>query len=160
MLFFILEPNVLVIRQILLCSCQCAKKLNKNTKLTEEEIETIQKQIRFFVFFTLGYLYPQATITLSCNCLDLSCILRYSLKGGDPAAPSDTATLLRLHPSHRSYLRRLPPCGWLTDFGYSQLPWRDGRCVQDPGTHSPRHSDSGLLATPTSCGRVAAHNPN
>ena len=33
----------------------------------------------------------------------------YSLKGGDPAAPSDTATLLRLHPSHRFYLRQLPP---------------------------------------------------
>ena len=32
-----------------------------------------------------------------------------SLKGGDPAAPSDTATLLRLHPSHRFDLRRLPP---------------------------------------------------
>ena len=31
-----------------------------------------------------------------------------SLKGGDPAAPSDTATLLRLHPSHRSCLRLLP----------------------------------------------------
>ena len=29
-------------------------------------------------------------------------------KGGDPAAPSDTATLLRLHPSHRPHLRRLP----------------------------------------------------
>ena len=83
-----------------------------------------------------------------------------SLKGGDPAAPSGTATLLRLHPSHWSYLRRLPPCGWCTDFGYYQLPWRDGRCVQGPGTHSPRHADSGLLATPTSCGRVAAHNPN
>ncbi len=24
----------------------------------------------------------------------------FSLKGGDPAAPSDTATLLRLHPSY------------------------------------------------------------
>ena len=34
---------------------------------------------------------------------------RISLKGGDPAAPSDTATLLRLHPSHRFYLRQLPP---------------------------------------------------
>ena len=33
----------------------------------------------------------------------------FSLKGGDPAAPSDTATLLRLHPSHRSYLRQLLP---------------------------------------------------
>ena len=34
---------------------------------------------------------------------------KITLKGGDPAAPSDTATLLRLHPSHWSYLRRLPP---------------------------------------------------
>ena len=24
-----------------------------------------------------------------------------------------------------------------TDFGRSQLPWRDGRCVQGPGTYSP-----------------------
>ena len=39
-------------------------------------------------------------------------------------------------------------------------PWCDGRCVQDPGTHSPRHSDPRLLATPTSCRRVAAYNPN
>ena len=38
-------------------------------------------------------------------------IKRFSLKGGDPAAPSDTATLLRLHPSHLYYLRQLPPCG-------------------------------------------------
>ena len=45
-------------------------------------------------------------------------------------------------------------------FGCSQLPWCDGRCVQGPGTYSPRHSDPRLLATPTSCGRVAAHNPN
>ena len=28
----------------------------------------------------------------------------YLQKGGDPAAPSDTATLLRLHPSHRPLL--------------------------------------------------------
>ena len=46
------------------------------------------------------------------------------------------------------------------DFGHPQLPWCDGRCVQDPGTHSPRHSDPRLLATPTSCRRVAAYNPN
>ena len=32
-----------------------------------------------------------------------------SLKGGDPATPSGTATLLRLHPSHQPYLRRPPP---------------------------------------------------
>ena len=30
-------------------------------------------------------------------------------KGGDPAAPSGTATLLRLHPPHRTYLRNRPP---------------------------------------------------
>ena len=60
-------------------------------------------------------------------------------KGGDPAAGSPTATLLRLRPSHRACLRPLPPCGWDTDFGRSRLPWRDGRCVQGPGTYSPRH---------------------
>ena len=27
----------------------------------------------------------------------------------------------------------------VTDFRYSQLPWLDGRCVQGPGTYSPRH---------------------
>jgi len=31
------------------------------------------------------------------------------LKGGDPAADSSTATLLRLHPNYQPYLRRLPP---------------------------------------------------
>src|SRR5699024_12779502 len=29
--------------------------------------------------------------------------------GGDPAAPSDTATLLRLHPNHWPHLRRRAP---------------------------------------------------
>lgn len=33
----------------------------------------------------------------------------YSLKGGDPSAPSGTDTLLRLHPSYRPHRRRLPP---------------------------------------------------
>ena len=33
------------------------------------------------------------------------------LKGGDPAAPSGTTTLLRLHPPHGTYLRHGPPCG-------------------------------------------------
>jgi hypothetical protein len=30
-------------------------------------------------------------------------------KGGDPTAGSPTVTLLRLHPSHQSLFRRLPP---------------------------------------------------
>ena len=42
-------------------------------------------------------------------------------KGGDPAAPSGTATLLRLRPNRRSHLRRLPPCGWATGFGCYRL---------------------------------------
>ena len=33
------------------------------------------------------------------------------LKGGDPAAGSPTATLLRLHPSHESHRGNRPPCG-------------------------------------------------
>ena len=49
---------------------------------------------------------------------------------------------------------------WITDFGHYQLPWCDGRCVQDPGTYSPRHADSRLLAIPASCRRVAACSPN
>ena len=57
-------------------------------------------------------------------------------KGGVPAAPSGTATLLRLSPSHWFYLR---PLLAVTDFRYPQLPWLDGRCVQGPGTYSPRH---------------------
>src|SRR5512133_4393986 len=57
-------------------------------------------------------------------------------KGGVPAAPSGTATLLRLSPSHWFYPR---PLLTVTDFRYPQLPWLDGRCVQGPGTYSPRH---------------------
>ena len=57
-------------------------------------------------------------------------------KGGVPAAPSGTATLLRLSPSHQFYLRALLA---VTHFRYSRLPWLDGRCVQGPGTYSPRH---------------------
>ena len=39
-------------------------------------------------------------------------VFRYRLlKGGDPAAASATATLLRLHPNHRIYRRRILPKG-------------------------------------------------
>ena len=52
------------------------------------------------------------------------------------------------------------PWGWVNDFGSSQLSWCDGRCVQGPGTYSPRHSDARLLAIPTSWSRVADSNLN
>jgi hypothetical protein len=54
----------------------------------------------------------------------------------------------------------LPLRGWSSDFGCSQLGWCDGRCVQGPGTYSPRHADPRLLAIPTSWSRVADSNPN
>ena len=38
-------------------------------------------------------------------------LIAYFQKGGDPAAPSDTATLLRLHPSHEPCRGNRPPCG-------------------------------------------------
>ena len=38
--------------------------------------------------------------------------------------------------------------GWRTVFGWTQLPWCDGRCVQGPGTYSPRHAVPRLLAIP------------
>ena len=50
--------------------------------------------------------------------------------------------------------------GQATGFGCSRLSWFDGRCVQSPGTYSPRHADPRLLAIPTSCRRVAACNLN
>ncbi len=81
-------------------------------------------------------------------------------KGGDPAAPSGTATLLWLNPNHQPHRRRRRPCGSATDFGWNRLSWFDRRCVQDPGTYSPLHSDQRLLAIPTSCPRVAEDNLN
>ena len=57
-------------------------------------------------------------------------------KGGVPAAPSGTATLLRLSPNHRFRPR---PTLAATDFRRPRLSWLDGRCVQGPGTYSPRH---------------------
>ena len=52
------------------------------------------------------------------------------------------------------------PEGWATGFGCCRLSLCDGRCVQGPGTYSPRRADPGLLATPASWSRVADSNPN
>ena len=99
-----------------------------------------------------GHLCRAEAVRPSAPCLSYQ-------KGGDPAAPSGTATLLRLHPPHQTYLRNRPPFGQAGDFGYLRLGWCDGRCVQGPGTYSPRHADARLLAIPTSCTRVAEYNP-
>ena len=83
------------------------------------------------------------------------------LKGGDPAAGSPTATLLRLHPSHRTHLQRLPPL-------------RVGPAVSGAagfhdvtgGVYKAREriqgavADAPLLAIPTSRSRVADCDPD
>ena len=71
----------------------------------------------------------------------MNSVHQFSMKGGDPAAPSDTATLLRLHPNHLSHLRRLAPKVTPPTSGVTNS-WCDGRCVQGPGTYSPRHADA------------------
>jgi hypothetical protein len=88
-------------------------------------------------------------------------LTRVLQKGGDPAAGSPTATLLRLRPSHRARLRPLPPLrvrrrtSGAPDFhgvtgGVYKARERIHRGVADPR----------LLAIPASRGRVADHDPN
>ncbi len=79
----------------------------------------------------------------------------------DPFPPSDGVFFFRIHQSFALLSRgSCLPGVRSPDFGHSRLPWCDGRCVQDPGTYSPRHADSRLLAIPASCSRVADYNPN
>jgi hypothetical protein len=85
---------------------------------------------------------------------------RFSL-GGDPAAPSGTATLLRLSPSHRIRLRPLPP----RRVG-SRTSGAPGFHGLTGGVYKARErihrviADTRLLAIPASWSRVADSNPN
>src|SRR5580692_1948170 len=55
---------------------------------------------------------PLSLSNFTADKRERSTLLTHKLeKGGDPAAPSDTATLLRLHPSHESHRGKRPPCG-------------------------------------------------
>ncbi len=87
----------------------------------------------------------------------LSPILIGVQKGGVPAAPSGTATLLRLSPNHRfnpkQRLQQLasgPPDSHGLTGGVYKVRERIHRAI----------ADARLLAIPTSCRRVAACNPN
>ena len=86
---------------------------------------------------------------------------RHCSKGGDPAAPSDTATLLRLSPSHRFYLRRLPPLrvGMATS-GTPDSHGLTGGVYKARERIHRSNADLRLLATPTSRSRVADCDPN
>ena len=81
-----------------------------------------------------------------------------ALKGGIPAAPSGTATLLRLSPSYRSYPKQL--------FTKSPLSGTPGSHGLTGGVYKVRErihramADARLLAIPPSWGRVPDPNPN
>ncbi len=77
--------------------------------------------------------------------------------GGDPAADSPTATLLRLNPPCKVQVRTRHGVRALT---HTSLGWFDGRCVQGAGTYSPRYIETRLLRIPASRGRVTALDPN
>lgn len=77
--------------------------------------------------------------------------------GGDPAADSPTATLLRLNPPCKAQVRTRHDVRALT---HTSLGWFDGRCVQGAGTYSPRYIETRLLRIPASRGRVTALDPN
>ena len=85
----------------------------------------------------------------------------FLLKGGDPAARSRTATLLRLHPNHRPHLRHLPP----RRVSLATLGTTNFRDVTG-GVYKTRErihrgvADPRLLAIPASRRRIAACDPN
>src|SRR2546422_9509872 len=82
-------------------------------------------------------------------------------KGGDPAAASATATLLRLHPNHRPYLRRLPPLRVSPPAsGIANFRGVTGGVYKARERIHRDVADSRLLATPPSWRRVSASNPN
>ena len=102
---------------------------NQSNKKKREPEAHFEKDLLLKEFFLLLHELSSSVCWPSSNQVE-------SLqKGGVPAAPSGTATLLRLSPSHQFYPR---PLLAVTDFRYPRLPWLDGRCVQGPGTYSPR----------------------
>src|SRR5215211_7132668 len=90
-------------------------------------------------------------------------LTRQLRKGGDPAAGSPTATLLRLRPSHCARLRPLAP-------GLPRVATRTSGARSfhgvTGGVYKARErihrgvADPRLLAIPASCRRVADDNPN
>ncbi len=83
-----------------------------------------------------------------------------TLKGGDPAARSRTATLLRLHPSHCHTVAsallavRLPASGATNSHGVTGGVYKARERIHRS------NADLRLLAIPTSWSRVADSNPD
>ena len=82
-------------------------------------------------------------------------------KGGDPAAGSPTATLLRLHPNHHPYLRCPPPKRLAkTTLGTNSSHGVTGGVYKVRERIHRAVADARLLAISTSWGRVADPNLN
>src|ERR671917_1524129 len=82
-------------------------------------------------------------------------------KGGDPAAGSPTATLLRLRPSHCARLRPLAPVRVATrTSGARSFHGVTGGVYKARERIHRGVADPRLLAIPASCPRVADDNPN
>ena len=71
----------------------------------ETDLAVLQRLVAASVFTVLSC-PPRRTDTWQAH---RSVLCRFLRKGGDPAAGSPTATLLRLHPNHRTDRWRLPP---------------------------------------------------
>ena len=82
-------------------------------------------------------------------------------KGGDPAAGSPTATLLRLHHNYQPYLRHLPPLR-VSSATSGTTGFHDvtGGVYKAWERIHGAVADAPLLAIPTSCSRVADYNLN
>ena len=108
------------------------KKQNKEVR--PDNILKISKE-----FFKIILTYANASVEMRIQIIKFfkeDCYKQTLQKGVVPAAPSGTATLLRLSPN---YQFRPRPILAVTDFRRPRLSWLDGRCVQGPGTYSPRH---------------------
>ena len=126
-------------QKIFTCRLRCSIVSAKNRLLFKEHLpETVQKAVQTRKKISLGGEWALMPMTRPKNFLTQyqrpygpfhAGSLKVSseweeliLKGGDPAAGSPTATLLRLHPNHRPYRRRLllllvsSPASGKTDF--------------------------------------------
>ncbi len=105
---------------------------------------------------------PRSLVFVQVSCVGARWALPFS-KGGDPAAPSDTATLLRLHPSHRPHRGKRPPTSRpvkLPASGATNSHGVTGGVYKARERIHRDNADSRLLAIPTSRSRVADCDPD
>ena len=86
-------------------ACDCLKLGGADRDRTDDPL--LAKQ----VLSQLSYSPVGIFLDMQVSCVDALGGFKSFSKGGDPAAPSDTATLLRLHPSHEPHRGNRPPEG-------------------------------------------------